>query len=55
MIRTARRARLALPAVAALAAGCAHHGETGTSAYVFGAIFLLFGIAVGVGLILGSK
>ena len=55
MKRVVRGARLAWPAAAALAAGCAHHGDTGTSAYIFGTIFVLLGIALGVALILGSR
>ncbi len=50
--KVARGLRAALPAMIALAAGCAHHGETGTSAYVWGTLFLLIGIAAGVALIL---
>ena len=50
-----RFARRLLPAGLVVAAGCAHHHDTGTSAYVFGTIFILIGLALGVALILGNK
>ena len=42
-----------LLAMATLAAGCAHHGETGTSAYVWGTIFIIIGLGLAVALVMG--
>jgi len=50
-----RRLRVGAAAGWLLAAGCAHHGETGTSAYVLGTLFILIGLALAVGIILGNK
>ena len=44
--------RAALPALAALAAGCAHYGDTSTSAYVWGTVFILIGCIAGVAMIM---
>jgi hypothetical protein len=51
MKRLARKLRGAIPSACVLAAGCAHYGDTSTSAYVMGTIFLLVGLALGVALI----
>jgi hypothetical protein len=50
-----RVAKRGLPVMALLAAGCARYNEQGSGAYVMGAIFLLIGIALGIGLILGNR
>ena len=51
--RAARRFRTALPALLALAGGCAHHHEDPTtSTYVWGTIFLLIGVALGIAVIM---
>lgn len=52
MKRLARKARGAVPAASVLAAGCAHYGDTSTSAYVMGTLFIIIGLAVGVALIM---
>jgi len=52
MRRLKRGFRAALPALAALAAGCAHYGDTSTSAYIWGSVFILIGVIAGVAIIL---
>jgi hypothetical protein len=56
-VRRTRRAAIAWVTLsAALSAGCStQHGEYGSGAYVMGAIFLLIGLAAGVGILLGRK
>jgi hypothetical protein len=55
MRRLKRGLRAAVPALAVPAAGCAHYGDTSTSAYIWGSLFILLGIGIAIAITTGNR